>query len=78
MVTKIQQERRLVQMSVQYLANLGWYSLDLGVIQRHVRNDGVNLSSLGQFNDAILDFLDNNSNIFSRVALIFNGQLEVT
>jgi hypothetical protein len=28
-------------MSVQYLANLGWYSLDLGVVQRHVRNDGV-------------------------------------
>jgi hypothetical protein len=31
LVTKVQQERRLVQMSVQYLANLGWYSLDLGV-----------------------------------------------
>ncbi len=29
-------------MSVQYLANLGWYSLDLGVAQGHVRNDGVN------------------------------------
>ncbi len=41
MVTKVQQERRLVQMSMQYLANLGWYSLDLGVVQHHVRNDGV-------------------------------------
>jgi hypothetical protein len=29
-------------MSVQYLANLGWYSLDLGAIQGHVGNDGVN------------------------------------
>jgi hypothetical protein len=29
-------------MSMQYLANLGWYSLDLGVAQGHVRNDGVN------------------------------------
>jgi hypothetical protein len=29
-------------MSVQYLANLGWYSLDLGVAQGYVRNDGVN------------------------------------
>jgi hypothetical protein len=29
-------------MSVQYLANLGWYSLDLGVSQGYVRNDGVN------------------------------------
>jgi hypothetical protein len=30
-VTKVQQERRLVQMSMQHFANLGWYSLDLGV-----------------------------------------------
>jgi hypothetical protein len=29
-------------MSVQYLANLGWYSLDLGVAQGNVRNDGAN------------------------------------
>jgi hypothetical protein len=29
-------------MSVQYLANLGWYSLHLGVAQSYVRNDGVN------------------------------------
>ncbi len=29
-------------MSVQYLTNLGWYSLDLGAVQHHVRNDGVN------------------------------------
>jgi hypothetical protein len=27
-------------MSVQYLANLGWYSLDLGVTQSYVGNDG--------------------------------------
>jgi hypothetical protein len=31
LVTKVQRERRLVQMSVQDFANLGWYSLDLGV-----------------------------------------------
>ncbi len=65
-------------MSVQYLANLGWYSLDLGVTQGYVRNDGVDQSSLGQFNDAVLEFLDTNSNIISGMALIFNGQLEVT
>jgi hypothetical protein len=64
-------------MSVQYFANLGWYSLDLGVIQRHVRNDGINYGLLGQFNDAVLEFLDTNSNIISGVALIFNGQHEV-
>ena len=29
-------------MSMQYLANLGWYSLDLGVAQGYVRNDEVN------------------------------------
>ncbi len=65
-------------MSVQYLANLGWYSLDLGVAQSYVRNDGVNQGSLGQFNDAVLEFLDTNSNIIGGVALIFNGQLEIT
>jgi hypothetical protein len=31
LVTKVQREMRLVEMSVQNLANLGWYSLDLGV-----------------------------------------------
>jgi hypothetical protein len=31
-VTKVQQERRLVQVSMQDLANLGWYSLDLRVV----------------------------------------------
>jgi hypothetical protein len=40
-VALVQQERSLVKMSVQYLVNLGWYSLDLGVVQRHVRNDGL-------------------------------------
>ncbi len=65
-------------MSVQYLANLGRYSLDLGITQSYIRNDGVNKSSLGQFNDAILKFLDAHSNIISSVALTFNGQLEVT
>ncbi len=64
-------------MSVQYLANLCRYSLDLGIAQSYVRNDGVNKSSLGQFNDAVFEFIDTNSNIISRVALIFNGQLEV-
>jgi hypothetical protein len=29
-------------MSMQYLTNLGWYSLDLGAAQSYVRNDGVN------------------------------------
>ncbi len=62
-------------MSVQYLANLGWHSLDLGVTQSYVRNDGVNQGSLGQFNDIVLEFLDASSNITSRVSLIFNGQL---
>ncbi len=65
-------------MSVQYLANLGWYSLDLGVAQSYIRNDGVNYGSFGQFNDAVLEFLNINSNIISKMALIFNGQLEVT
>ncbi len=65
-------------MSVKYLANLSRYSLDLGVAQSYVVNDGVNQGLLGQFNDAVLEFLDTNSNIISRVALIFNGQLEVT
>ena len=64
-------------MSVQYLANLCWYSLDLGVVQPHVKNGGTNLGSLGQFNDAVSEFLDTNSNIISQVALIFNRQLEV-
>ncbi len=29
-------------MSVQYLANLSRYSLDLGITQSYVGNDGVN------------------------------------
>ena len=29
-------------MSVQYLTNLGRYSLDLGIAQSYVGNDGVN------------------------------------
>ncbi len=29
-------------MSVQYLSDLGWSSLDLGVTQSYVRNDGMN------------------------------------
>jgi hypothetical protein len=29
-------------MSVHYLANLDWYSLDLGLAQGHIRNNGVN------------------------------------
>ncbi len=29
-------------MSMQYLTNLGWYSLDLGVTQSYAGNDGVN------------------------------------
>jgi hypothetical protein len=65
-------------MSMQYLTNLGWHSLDLGVVQLHVRNDGVDWGLLGQFDDTVLEFLDTNSNIISQVALIFNGQPEVT
>ncbi len=65
-------------MSMQYPDDLGQYSLDFGVAQGYIRNDGVNYSSLGQFNDAVLEFLDTNSYIIGGVALIFNGQLEVT
>jgi hypothetical protein len=29
-------------MSMKYLANIGLYSLDLGITQSYIRNDGIN------------------------------------
>ncbi len=52
--------------------HLGGDRLHLGISQVHIGNNSINKRSLGEFIKSISQFLDIDSNVVGRMALVFN------
>jgi hypothetical protein len=74
MVVEVEVEWRHILEGMEQDRNLGWDRLSLDVRQSYVSNDRVNQGTLGELIGSILELFDVDSNVVSRMALIFNVQ----
>ncbi len=71
-VVEVGVEWRRILEGMEQDCNLGWDRLSLDVRQSYVSNDRVNQGALGKLIGSVLELFDVDSNVVSRMALIFD------
>jgi hypothetical protein len=73
-VVEVEVEWRRILQGMEQEHDLGWDRLSLDIRQSYVSNDRVDQGALGKLIGSVLELFDVDSNVVSRIALIFDVQ----